>query len=219
MNSFAEKIVPIHSHNESVVQTGCVSAVMSDEITVTVAGERIKANKAFSCIVEPEPGDMVMCCKNESGMYYILAILARKDSQKMALSFPDDAHIQTNHGSLKITSRDAVTMASENLNCISKRAIHKSGEAIVSYDNITANGNELQASFKTVRLISNLINTMARQVIDSFKGYIRSTEDNDMVKAGQLTRKSDGLYSVDSKYTIMNSKKSTKIDGEKILMG
>ncbi len=40
-----------------------------------------------------------------------------------------------------------------------------------------------------------------------------------MVKSGQMTRQTDGLYAMDSKHTIMNSKKSTKIDGEKILMG
>jgi len=60
---------------------------------------------------------------------------------------------------------------------------------------------------------------MAKQVIDRFKSYIRHSEESDMVKAAQMTREVSGLYSMDSKYTIMLSKKDTKIDGERIHMG
>ncbi|MBC8440584.1 MAG: DUF3540 domain-containing protein [Deltaproteobacteria bacterium] len=219
MNNSARKVIPIHSNNRSVIRTGSVVSIISDEIIINMTGDTIKAKKAFSCIIDPQPGDIIICSESENGMIYILGIIERPATQKMNISFPSDVAFQANQGSLNIHFSDNVTIASKDVNFFSKKVIHKSQEAIVSYDNITANGNELQASFKTVRLISNLINTMAKQVIDRFKGYIRSTEDNDMVKAGQMTRRADGLCSIDSKYTIMNSKKITKIDGEKILMG
>jgi len=63
------------------------------------------------------------------------------------------------------------------------------------------------------------MSTMAKQVIDRFKSYIRHSENSDQVKAGQMTREVSGLYSMDSKYTIMVSKRDTKIDGERIHMG
>ena len=219
MNNSARKVIPIHSNNKPAVRIGSVISVISDEIIINMAGGTIKAKKAFSCIIDPEPDDIIICTENENGAAYILGIIERPATQKMSLSFPSDTRIQVKQGSLNITSMDSVTIASKDLNCFSKRVIHKSPEAIVSYEHITANGNELQASFKTVRLISNLINTMAKQVIDKFKGYIRSTEDNDMVKAGQMARQAHGVYSMDSKHTIMKSKKSTIIDGDKILMG
>jgi len=219
MNNSAGKVIPINSNNESVIRTASVISIISDEIIINMTGETIKAKKTFSCIIDPQPGDIIICAESENGMVYILGIIERPGTQKMNISFPSDVAFQAGQGNLNINSSDNVTIASKEVNCFSKRVIHKSQEAIISYDNITANGSELQASFKTVRLISNLINTMAKQVIDKFKGYIRSTEDNDMVKSGQMTRNTDGLYSMDSKYTIMNSKKSTKIDGEKILMG
>ncbi len=219
MNNSAGKVIPFHSNNESVIRTASVISIISDEIIINMAGETIRAKKTFSCIIDPQPDDIIICAENENGMVYILGIIERPATQKMNISFPSDVAFQANQGSLNIHSSDNVTIASKDVNFLSKKVIHKSHEAIVSYNNITANGNELQASFKTVRLISNLINTMAKQVIDRFKGYIRSTEDSDMVKAGQMTRHADGLYSMDSTHTIMNSKKSTKIDGEKILMG
>ena len=192
MNNSARKLIPIHSNNKSVIRTGSVISVLPDEIIINMEENTIKAKKAFSCIIDPEPDDIIICTVNENGMVYILGIIERPANQKMSVSFPSDTHIHVNQGSLNINSTDNVTIASKCVSCFSESVIHKSHEAIVSYDNITASGNELQASFKTVRLISNLINTMAKQVIDKFKGYIRSTEDNDLVKAGQMTRHADG---------------------------
>lgn len=219
MNNSARNIISVHGGNESLVKTGSVIAVVSDTIVVDVSGDIKKAKKAFSCLIDLMPEDIVICTENNSGMVYVLGIIERPGIQKATMCFPSDALIRVNQGTLNINSDEGVTIASEKVNCFSKRVIHKSQEAIISYENITATGNDLQAGFNTVRLISNLISTMAKQVIDKFKGYIRHTEDHDMVKAGQMSRNTDGLYSVDSKHTIMKSKKTTMIDGDKILMG
>ncbi|MCK5312885.1 MAG: DUF3540 domain-containing protein [Desulfobacteraceae bacterium] len=219
MNNSARKVIPMKINTASVVRTGSVISIISDVISINLAGEIKKATKAFSCLIDVQINDIVICTENENGIVYVLGIQERPGSKKMNISFPDDTNIQSNDGSLSLQSSKSVSIVSNNVNCFSKKIIHKSKEATISYDNITANGNELHASFKTVRLISNLINTMAKQVIDKFIGYVRSTEDNDMVKAGHINRQAEGLLSMDSKHTIMNSKKSTKIDGEKILMG
>ena len=220
MNSSAEKIIPIHADTESVVRQCSVIAVESNNaMVVNINGKSRRAKRAFSCLVDPQAGDLVICTENANGMVYVLGIINRPVTQKMRLSFPADTDIQVNRGSLNIHSTDSVSIAATSVNCFSKKVIHKSNEAIIAYDTVTARGKDLQASYKTVRLISNLINTMAHQVIDRFKGYIRSTEDHDMVKAGQITRTAEGLHIMDAEHTIMNSKKCTKIDGEKILMG
>ena len=220
MRNVNNKIIPINNISEEpIIRNGIVLSVSSDEIIVNISEEKVKAKKAFSCVVAPEPHDIVLCSRNEIGMFYILGIIERKNTQDTTISFPGNARIKTEKGDLDIFSKNSVTMAAENLNFFSNKTIYKSKEATVSFDEITATGTQLQASFKTVRFISNLINTMAKQVIDRFKGYVRNTEDNDQVKAGQLTRHAEGLLSMDSKHTIMVSKKSTKIDGDKILMG
>ncbi|MCP3927721.1 MAG: DUF3540 domain-containing protein [Bacteroidetes bacterium] len=219
MNNSARKVIPIYNSNESAIQTGSVISVNADEISINITGDIKIAKKAFSCFIDIEPDDIIICTENNDGIIYILGIIERPEAQTINMAFPSDTNIRTKQGSLNVNSPDSVTIVSKNVNCFSKRVIHKSREAIIAYNNTTAKGNDLQATFKTVRLISNLMNTMAKQVINKFKGYIRNTEENDMVKAGMMNRKAEGLYSVDSKHTILNSKKSTKIDGEKILMG
>ena len=224
MSHSTPKIIPMSKNSESpesmsrFIQNGKVISVSYEKMKIDLDGKTVEARKAFSCLIDPEPGDSVLCCREDHKKTYILAVLERKRDQKVTMSFPSDATLKSQKGNLNFFSEQSVTIAANKVNSLSKKEVHQSEQAFLSFDTLSATGTELQANFKTVRLISNLINTMARQVIDKFKGYIRHTEDNDQVEAGQLTRRTDGLFSMDSGHTVMISKKETKIDGEKIYM-
>ncbi len=219
MSQCKQNLIPIYSDNHAVVTSASVKDILGNEIVITASGNQRTAKKAFSCLVEPEIGDRVICTRDTDGTYYIMGIAERPEKKDMRLSFPADTRIEAANGRLNVHSLNALTFASKKINCFSDQTVYKSHDTLVSSNRVTATGGDLQAHFKTVRLISNLINTIARQAIEKFSGYIRSTENVDMVKSGQMTRKSEGLYSLDSQHTLMNSREITKIDGEKILMG
>ena len=219
MSLYQNKVIPISSDNDSLTKTGKVIAIIDGDFEILISNKRVRAKKAFSCIIVPLPDDTVICCKNDNGIFYILGIIERETSQKIDISFPSDTNIESKEGTLNLISKKTISMVSTNINSFSKKAIHRSEDATICFDNVSATGKEFQASFKTVKLISNIINTMAKNVFEKFKSYNRNTEDSDQIKAGLLSRKTRGSYILDSKHTIMNSKECTKIDGEKILMG
>ncbi len=202
------------SHHATVI------SVTGQSVVIDLAGIPKDACIAFSCLVRPEPNDIVICSQHESGMNYILGIIERPDHSELTLDFPGDTTLKSNSGSLSLLSGKSVNMmAADKISCLSDQVIHKSRNAVVDYNELTAQGESMQASFTNIRVFSHLISTMAKQVIDKFRSYIRHCEESDMVKAGQMTRDVSGLYSMDSKYTVMVSKKDTKIDGERIHMG
>ncbi len=218
MSIKASPVISINQESAPLIQNAVVTSVAADGIKIVLEGQTVRARKAFSCVIDPAPDDTVLCCRNNYGDWFVLAIVERPDNGKMQVSFPSDVTFEARQGNMSLFSGKSVTIAAENLNTFSRKTINQSGTAYIAFDKISASGSELQASYQTVRLISNLINTMARQVIDKFMGYIRHTEDHDQVQAGQLTRRTDGLFSLDSGNTVMISKKETKIDGEKIYM-
>ncbi|MCF8104182.1 MAG: DUF3540 domain-containing protein [Desulfohalobiaceae bacterium] len=218
MSPEAAKVIPIFNSSDSAIQKAIVLSVLADSIEILLSGQTLQAVKAFSCLIDPEPEDKVICCRDNEQTVYILGILERNKGRSLQMSFPADASLVSGKGNLNILAEESVTLGAENINSFSRKAVYKSKQAYFSSDQVAAQGRELQASFKTVRVICNLMNTMARQVIDKFKGYIRHTEDNDQVQAGQLTRRTEGLFSMDSRHTVMVSKRETKIDGEKIYM-
>jgi len=213
-------LAPLMETEETVLQHATVISVYDGIAVIRLSNSALKARVAFSCLVWPEPGDRVLCSRDETGTHYILSIVERPGDQNMTLSFPANATIQTKEGSISMLSGRSVTMAAaDKLSFFSGHAIHKSREAVVDFDEVTANGKRLQANFETVCLVSQMVNTMVKNLVERVKNYIRHTEDYDRVNAGQMTRKVDGLYAMDSRHTVMVSKKDTKIDGERIHMG
>lgn len=220
MKAENSRVHPIFEPVPSAICQATVLAVADESIDLDVAGIKQSALAAFSCLVRPEPNDVVMFCRNASGINYVLGIIERPGEKNMNIELPGDATLRTRSGSLSMISSTSVNLLAGNrISCISDQAIHKSREAIIDYTDVTARGESMQASFTDIRVFSDLMCTMAKQVIDRFKCYIRHTNDYDQVKAGQMTREVSGLYSMDSRHTIMVSKKDTKIDGERIHMG
>ena len=220
MNRKTSTVTPIIDPLPTAIQYATVLSVIDQSIVIEVSGLSLQAKVAFSCLVQLEPDDIVMYSQHGSGLNYVLGIIERPINTKLTLDFPGDTTLKSNTGSLSILSGKSVNMMAANkISFLSDQVIHKSREAVIDYNELTARGENLQASFTTIRVFSHLMSTMAKQVIDKFKSYIRHSEESDMVKAGQMTREVSGLYSMDSKYTIMVSKKDTKIDGERIHMG
>lgn len=187
--------------------------------SVSAGGETLFAKTAFSCLVTPAPGDRALCATDDGGECHILAILERPGEQDMTLSFPADARVVSEAGDITIAGGKNVNMVGAGVNLVSRKAVHKSAEAVIDYGGLVARGEKIDADFKTVRLVAGTLNTLARQVLARAKSYIRSTENADQVGAGQMTRRSQGLMAMDAKHTFIASEKETKIDGEHIFMG
>jgi hypothetical protein len=197
-----------------------VLSVDADVCRLEISGDVFVAGIAFSCLVRPAPGDVVMAATHDSGESHVIAVIERPGGQDLCITLPADAVVSAPQGSIRVCADRDVTLASnDRLNLFSSRAVHKSREAVVDFDDTVAVGDRLQASYQAVHLVSRLISTVSRQVIKKAKSYIRRTEDCDQVESGQMTRKTEGLYTMDSKHTVMVSKKETKIDGERIFMG
>jgi hypothetical protein len=220
MNRKPNNVVPLREETTAALTHARVVSVSGREAEIALRAEIHPARIAFSCLVRPRTDDHVLVGSDDHGDYYVLAVVDRPGEQDLALAFPANAVVTAEEGSVNIVSNEAITLASSRgINLVSDQAVLKGREAIIVYDNITATADQVQAGFNTVRLIGHLCATMFHQAIQRFSTYVRSTEDADQVKAGQITRKSDGLYSLDSRQTIMVSKKETKIDGERIFMG
>jgi hypothetical protein len=219
MSSETNKVVHFQSPGEGMLQTAQVTSIQNKQATISVNGLSYSGQVAFSCLVHPEVGDIVLWSRSESGINYILGIAERPDEQDATLAFPANANLHIN-GSLNVISSESITLLSaEKMTCVADQTFHKSRETVIDYDKTTARGDSLDASLKNIRLYSSLIQTMAKQVFTRAKDYFRRTEGSDEIQAKQMTRTAKGIYSMESKYTVMVSKKDTKIDGERIHMG
>ncbi len=180
---------------------------------------RLPAMLAFSCVIKPRPGDQVLYASTVDGHNIIVSIVSREGDQAMAIEFPGDARLNSRDGSISLASDKSLSMSSPRMNMISGTMVQKSDQSYLQVREMHARGERLNASIDNIAVLSKLISTMARQAIGKFVTYIRRSEQFDQVKSAQMTRSVDGLYAMNSKQTVMQSEKDTRIDGERIHIG
>jgi hypothetical protein len=174
---------------------------------------------AFSCIIKPEPGDLVLYAETDSEHRIIVSIVHREGDQAMALEFPANASFRSKAGSINFTSGKSISMTSPKLSTFSESQVQRADELFLQVREMHAHGEKLNANFENIVILSKFISTMARQVINKFITYLRHSEKFDQVKSANMTRSAKGLYALNSKQTVMLSEKDTKIDAERIHIG
>jgi len=209
MNLPADNIIPISPSSASNV-SGRIINIQDGYIHIEYRGQIINAKKAFSCLVEPMQNDTVLFCQDQHQQAYVIAILQRDNEDSMHLQLAPNT---------TLASTEKLTLHSEQINQLSVKSLQKTSEAILDFQQGLIKGEKLHSHIRHIHSISDLINTMAKQAIQKFNSYVRKTESSDQVQAAQMGRKVDGLYTMNSKHTIMVSQKDTKIDGEHIHMG
>lgn len=218
MNLPAAQLISLPRGAGTELFSARVVSILDGRLEVTVADEILSAGISFSCLVRPEVGDLVLTVRLEDGRYVALAVVERPGSQQICLQFPADAALSA-AGSLSLHAGEAVNLASNGrINCRADEFTHSSRTATLQMGQVRAQGDELIVAFSTLSFIGRTISTIAKQAVERFSCYIRRSRDYDQVQAGQMSRKSEGLYSLDTRVTIMNSKKDTKIDGERIFV-
>ena len=218
MSLTAARVTSISTNNETGMHTSKVTSTRGDSVIIQLNNKEVPARIAFSCLVQPIVGDKVLIA-NDGDAYFILSVLERNEGQDMSLSVPGSLLVESRQGSIQIKSKETVTTVAKKINNVSEEALLSSKQAYLKYDQVSAVGSKATVNFDQIRTLSNLISTMAKQVLQKFQIYTRHTEVHDQVKAAQMTKDVRGLYTMESNYTVMVSKKETKIDGAHIHMG
>lgn len=203
---------------ETALVPARVLAWAEREGVLELDGQPTPARLAFSCLVQPRAGDQVLAWSAGAGDPQVLGILERPDDQAMTLALPGATRIRS-PGELSVLAGTTLTLAADRLQCVSDRAVHHSRDAVLGFGEITAQGRVLRAHFDTVTLVGRMVQTLVRHLIQRTRSYLRATEESDQVQAGQIMRRADGLYALSSQYTVLTSRKDTRIDGERIHMG
>ena len=191
---------------------------VKDRKTVLLIGEQAQIAKvAFSCLVQPQAGDIVLCAMDETGAYYILSIIDRSDiAQTTTLSFPNDVAIKT-PGVVSIMSEKSVNLiADQNLNCVSKNALHQSEKLTVSSTEIATQGKTFSCVFQKMDIVSKMVHAFSERFMRKSTSYVRQTAVDDQVSAEQILRHAEKLCSVKSEIMMIKSEKDTFIDGDHV---
>ncbi|NMJ42621.1 DUF3540 domain-containing protein [Roseomonas sp. JC162] len=166
-------------------------------------GQEEEARRAFSCLVEPAPGDFVLVGR-AGGQAYVLAVLERRGDAAMRLAMPDGATIGDGAGRLNLAAgtlvveTEATQLATRHLDLVATRT---------------------EAHLGRVGLFAEAIETIAQRIIGRFRNVFRFVEETEQLRARDIDQRASGHLNMRGATASLQAKALVKLQGDQIHLG
>ncbi|WP_432738120.1 DUF3540 domain-containing protein [Maridesulfovibrio sp. FT414] len=185
---------------------------VAGSVTVATSFGELKAQRAVSCLVSPEPGDSVLLSVDSQGGAWILSVLSRAAETPTALEVDGDTTLRVRGGSLTIAP-------DEELNCISSKAALHSEEVEISAGTVSLTSQFFSSNVERVKKVAGTVDDISREFTRRVVNYFRFTREHEDCQAESRRVLVDETLTMQSKNSMIVSEEHVKIDGELIHMG
>jgi len=215
----AEKIAALHGAGEFQLQSGTIESI-DGHFRIAAGDRHYAATRAFSCVITPRVGDIVLFSFDAGQQCHILSIIERPGASDAHLDFPGDVTLGTRSGQLSIHS-------GQDINLVSRRGISQVAEsytlaakkALLSIDDITAVGSTLVSKIGHLRTIADKVETVATHWLQKLKHSFREVEGVDQLKTRDAIHTVENLHSLRTRQSVVLAEKDIRMDAERIHMG
>lgn len=187
-------------------------------------GEPGRARTADSCLLRPEPDDLVLCASYPSGggtALYILSVLVRADVSRPAtlstaggltLSTADGPMVLNAGQSISILGGSAITMGAETLSVRADAGVFNLQSAVLESEDAVAR-------IGTLRLLGEKLLSLVRVISGQHLRATRKVEEVDQVQAGEVMVSGERLIAHQAHQIVHVSTEDMRFDGARIHMG
>lgn len=200
--------------------TGIIVASDRNNILIRNSAGTYGAQRAVSCLVKPEIGDLVLFCITEADSVYILAVLERKEECSTTISVDGNLDLNVNGGHFNVTAVDGVALSSPRvLSMISPEINVNAAKSDVTVQQMTFTGNFFQATLKQIKLYADSFDSLLERLHQRIKRSYRFIEETDQLRADKIDHRAEELLQMHGRNTVINAKELIKLDGEQIHVG
>ncbi|HOI15056.1 MAG TPA: DUF3540 domain-containing protein [Geobacteraceae bacterium] len=201
------KAVALTLENEGVFETiGTVDRISEGFLEVRSSTGTFRASRAFSCLLAPEVGDVVLLAGPRDRGLYVLAVLERPGCGAARLSTEGDLSIEVRSGRLAVS-------AAEGLDFVSRKAIS------IASDRLEARAREGSLFFGSVRLIAGAVDSAFERLRQTVRHAFRTVQEIDHLRAGQIDYSAEGNLRLHGENTLMTARELVKADAKQIHVG
>jgi Protein of unknown function (DUF3540) len=194
---------PVASRAADTVST--VLAHLDDGLMlVAVNGDAVRCRRAFSCLVEPEPGDRVTVSHADPQCRYVLAILERANPGVTRISIDGDLVLQASRA-VRIVAASELSAQGERLALTANAAEFDCGD--------------VESRIGALRLIGRTIETVVERVVQISRSSFRSIERIDHLRTAHLDHAATETARLHGKHLLLSGERLSKLDAEQIHLG
>lgn len=205
-----------------VSHADATSVVLSRKgrVVQLAAGEfAYEAKLAFSCLVQPEPGDTVLTA--EAGdTRWVLAVLERTGTAPMLLLAEGDMTIAATGGALRLAARDDVAVDAGATARLSGHEVAVHGSVLRSVvDEVVHVGKRITAHVGVIRVVAELMESFAEHTLLRARRSTRLIEQTDHLRSGEIDHAATGTVQIQAKQAFISADTVVRIDAAQIHMG
>jgi hypothetical protein len=180
-----------------------------------------RARRAPSCLLEPREGDTVLVAHTAGGRAFVTAVLERQGPPGPGrLSLEGDVELRAARGSLRLTARDGLELASaRSLRLAAPELALTAQVGRVVVDNLSLAGRVAQAGWDQVRLAARSADTVVDRLLQRFKTRSTRVDQLDRQRARMLHQQVDEVHALQTGTTVMRSREEMRVDGKQIIIG
>lgn len=202
-------------------ESGYVVGVEGPFVRIRQGDRELRAQRAVSCLVAPELGDLVLLTAIEDGRVFVLGVLEREDVELgLRVSTERDLVLESLGGRVDVVGAEGVGVAtSEKIALQSRELSLRADQANVQLSELFYLGTRVLANAARSTWVGETIETIADTVTQKVARAQRIVTELDQLRAGHVDYVAKKAMRVHSQNTFLTAEQVVKLDGENIHLG
>lgn len=196
------------------------SALPGGLYSVESDGRMLHCQRAASCLLRPEIGDLVLVSGPDSGRLYLTAVAEQADTRTSRLDVSGDVTLASERGAVNIESATQISLQGrEGLRMDAPQLEIDADKADCRVGRLAYSGEEVEARVLGIRVIGRVYEAIVERLVHLSKTAFRMTEGIDQVRASHIDYQATEMARLHGKNTVVTAQDLIKADASQIHMG
>jgi Protein of unknown function (DUF3540) len=205
---------------EAVQEVGSVARVDGGALWVKGEGFEYKARRASSCLLAPEPGDLVLVASLPSGACFVVAILERTGATPPTLTAEGDLTVRLPQGKFVVAAQDGIELvASKAVQIVAGAFQVNAVDGSLVFERLSVLSTFVRAEVERVKTFAGTIDSVVDRVTERVKRVYRTVEEFEQVRAERIDYQAEKTLNLRAENALLTAEQLVKIDGEQIHLG
>ncbi len=216
MDNLARK----REHRQVFQDVGEVVRIDGDVFLVRTDTTELQTQRAKSCLLAPEVGDMVLVALIEGRSSYVLAVLEREDGAASRIVLDGDVEIKAPTGRIGMVAQEGIGFVSgKEVSVVSGSVEVRSVTGNVVFEQLSYLGTVVSAEIGKIKLVAGIFDSALERLTQKVKRSYRTVEEVDQVRAERIDYAAKKNMSLRGDNTLITADQLVKIDGDQIHLG
>lgn len=177
------------------------------------------ARIAFGCLIQPEPGDLVLTSQ-AAGAIWITSVLERRSDTPPRLWAEGNLGIVSARGDISLTAARTVDIAAgANIRGAAPEIDLHASVARFVLDELLHIGRRVSWYVSRLRSIGETVETFADHVLTRAKCSSRFIEESDQTRARDIDHRAEGKLQLHAEVAFITADTVVRVDADQIHMG